>query len=255
MVLSTRQINILSVIQEKKSVKVDDLAEKFVTTPQTIRKDLQLLAELHHVVRYHGGAALLGGVEYGSLAARRAVAKNEKQAIAKLVAQRIPNNSVIFLNAGTTIDFVADELHDLSGLKIITDNVDLASKTKAYPGVEVIVPGGSVRGSDGAILGAEAVDFIRQFRVDFAAISAAAIGEDGALLDYDLQEAQICQAILANARHVILAVDSGKFIRSAPVAFGNLLQVHTLVTDVGVKDWVRKLCFDNDVELLVAVPR
>lgn len=251
MSLSARQKKILSLIRMRKSVKVDDLAESLATTPQTIRRDLQHLADLHRVVRFHGGASLLGGVEYASFAARRAVARAEKEAIGRLVAERIPDNCAIFINAGTTTECVARELRHSSGLRIITDNVDLAASTRVYPGVEVIVPGGSVRGSDGAILGAEAVDFIRQFRVDFAVIGAAAVGEDGALLDYDMQAVQVCRAIMSGARHVILAIDSGKFHRTAPVRFGDLAQVHTLVTDPAAPDWAREFCREYDVEITV----
>jgi len=42
-----------------------------------------------------------------------------------------------------------------------------------------------VRGSDGGVVGEAAVDFIRQFKVDYAVIGASAIDHDGALLDFD----------------------------------------------------------------------
>lgn len=255
MSLSGRQNKILSLINSQKRVRVDDLAEVLSTTPQTIRRDLQQLAELHHVVRFHGGAALLGGVEYTDFAARRDVARAEKQAIGALVAQLIPNNCAIFINAGTTTECVAQELRGHAGLRLITDNVDIAAKTREFPGVEVIVPGGTVRGSDGAILGAEAVDYIRQFRVDYAVIGAAALDENGTLLDYDLQEVQVCRAIMANARHIILAIDSGKFDRSAPVRLGDLSQIHTMVTDDGIKNRTRELCDAADVELRLTAVR
>ncbi|MDB2407538.1 DeoR/GlpR family DNA-binding transcription regulator, partial [Jannaschia sp.] len=116
-----------------------------------------------------------------------------------------------------------------------------------------VVPGGAVRRSDGAILGAEAVDYIRQFRPDHAVIGAAAVSEEGGLLDFDLAEVQICRAMMAHARHVVLAVDSSKFRRAAPVHFGSLRDVDTLVTDAGVPDWVAALCDAHEVDL-VAVP-
>ncbi|MGO7594465.1 DeoR family transcriptional regulator, partial [Rhizobium leguminosarum] len=61
-----------------------------------------------------------------------------------------------------------------------------------------------------------AVDFIRQFKVDYDVIGASEIDIDGALLDYDFREVKLAQAIIANARHVILVADSTKFERTAP---------------------------------------
>ncbi|MEL6587134.1 MAG: DeoR/GlpR family DNA-binding transcription regulator [Pseudomonadota bacterium] len=250
--LSQRQRKILALLEDRQRVRVDDLSTHFVTSPQTIRKDLQKLADLHHVVRFHGGAALVGGLEYAAPAQRQTTAQAAKRAIGAAVAARIPQTCAMFLNAGTTTAQVAQMLMGHQQLRVITDNVDLAADLRSATGVEVIVPGGAIRRVDGAILGADAVDFVRQFRVDFAVIGAAALAEDGALLDYDLAEVQICRAMVANARHVILALDSGKFGRAAPVCLGDLGQVHTLVTETCSPLWVAPLCAAHGVELILA---
>lgn len=250
--LSQRQRKILNLIEVQTRVRVEDLAEQFATSPQTIRKDLQMLAELHHIVRFHGGATVVGGVEYSAPSERAEDAQAAKQAIGAAVAGRIPQTCAAFLNAGTTTAQVARMLSGHSQLRVITDNVDLAAEMRLFPGLEVIVPGGAVRRSDGAILGAESVDYIRQFRVDFAVIGAAALSEDGSLLDYDLAEVQVCRAMMAHARHVVLAIDSGKFGRTAPVKLGHLSDVHSLVTDHVPAPWVRPLCVAHEIELILA---
>lgn len=252
MVLTTRQQHILSTLQRHRRGRVDDLAAQFDTTPQTIRKDLARLAELHHVVRFHGGAALLGGVAYGAIAARRSEASAQKRAIGQAVAARLPQGATIFVNAGTTTEWAARALDGKGPVRLITDNVDIAAMTRGYEGVEVTVPPGTVRGSDGAILGAEAVDFLRQFRTDYAVMGAAAMDQGGTLLDYDLAEVQMCRTMMAGTRHVILALDSSKFGRVAPVVLADLGQVHTLVTDTGCPPWVAELCAHHDVDLCIA---
>jgi DeoR family glycerol-3-phosphate regulon repressor len=250
--LSQRQRKILALIEDHQHVRVDDLSERFSTSHQTIRKDLQRLADLHHIVRSHGGATVVGGVEYASPSQRVGVSAPQKQAIGAVVAGLIPPTCAVFLNAGTTTAQAARLLSGHQQLRVITDNVDLAAEIRGFSGLEVIVPGGAVRRSDGAILGAEAVDYIRQFRVDFAVIGAAAVSEDGALLDFDLAEVQICRAMMARARHTILALDSSKFGRNAPVELGHLSDVNTLVTDETVDAWVAPMCLRHEVELVVA---
>lgn len=250
--LTGRQRKILARVERERRVRVDDLAVDFATTPQTIRKDLRALEHLHHVVRFHGGATLVGGVEYAAPALRETTAVPAKRAIAVAAAARIPQTCALFLNAGTTTAQVARHLAGHRQLRIITDNVDLAAEIRCFPGLEVIVPGGAVRRSDGAIMGAEAVDYLRQFRVDFALIGAAALAEDGTLLDYDLAEVQVCRAMMAHARHIVLAIDSAKFGRDAPVRLGDLSDVHTLVTEAVPPNWVQDLCDRHDVELILA---
>lgn len=252
MALSPRQRRLLAHISEARRARVEDLALAFDTTPQTIRKDLARLEEAHHIVRFHGGATVLGGVRYGSVAERRTEAPAAKRAIGAAVAQRLPHGATVFVNAGTTTECAAFALSAHKNLRLITDNVEIASITRGYEGIEVIVPGGTVRGSDGAILGAEAVDFLRQFRTDYAIIGAAAMDESGDLWDFDLAEVQLCRAMMAGTQHVIAALDSSKLSRRAPVRLAPLTQVHTLVTDAGAPPWVARYCADHDIALSIA---
>ncbi len=110
--------------------------------------------------------------------------------------------------------------------------------------------GGVVRSTDGGIVGETAVDFIRQFKVDHAVIGASAIDHDGALLDFDIREVKVAQAIIENARNVILVADSTKFERTAPVRIAHISQVNTFVTDFCASETVRNLCLENEVRLI-----
>ncbi len=74
--------------------------------------------------------------------------------------------------------------------------------------------------------------------------------EDGALLDFDFREVKVAQAIIANARHVILVTDSTKLERTAPVRLGHISQVHTFITDRCPSQQLRDLCRENEVELI-----
>jgi DeoR family glycerol-3-phosphate regulon repressor len=133
---------------------------------------------------------------------------------------------------------------------VITNNLNVASLMRAYPRIEVVVAGGVVRHADAGIIGEAAVDFIRQFKVDFAVIGASAIDEDGALLDYDYSEVRVAQAIISNARHVMLVCDATKFERSAPVRIAHISQVNTFVTDRCTSESVRRVCAESAVELV-----
>ena len=137
-----------------------------------------------------------------------------------------------------------------SGLMVITNNLNVAHALRPSPEIEVIVAGGLIRRSDGGIVGEAAVDFIRQFKVDFAVIGASAIDEDGALLDFDYREVRVAQAIIANARHVVLVSDSTKFERTAPVRLARLEQIGTFVTDRCPSERVRALCEAAGVRLI-----
>ncbi|MDI7862493.1 DeoR/GlpR family DNA-binding transcription regulator [Rhizobiaceae bacterium n13] len=250
MFLTGRQAEILEIAKSEGRVQVEELASRFSVTPQTIRKDLNDLCEGRVLTRVHGGAIFPSGTENVKYEARRSIAAPEKQAIGRAAAGLIPSNASLFINIGTTTEAVGEALLDHHELMVITNNINVANRLRIYPSIEVVIAGGVVRGADGGIVGEAAVDFIRQFKVDYAVIGASAIDHDGALLDFDFREVKVAQAIIANARHVILVSDSSKFERTAPVRIGHLSQVHTFITDECPLDSIREICALNDVSLI-----
>ncbi|MCP8897303.1 DeoR/GlpR family DNA-binding transcription regulator [Shinella daejeonensis] len=255
MFLTERQTEIVDLAKTKGRVLVEELAARFSVTPQTIRKDLNDLCDGKVLTRIHGGALFPGGNENVRYEARRSIAAAEKQAIGRAAAGMISDNSSLFINIGTTTEAVGEALLDHRGLMVITNNINVANRLRVFPSIEVVIAGGVVRGSDGGIVGEAAVDFIRQFKVDYAVIGASAIDEDGSLLDFDYREVKVAQAIVANARHVILVSDSTKFERTAPVRIGHLSQVHTFITDRCPLDNIRSICLESDVRLVETASR
>ena len=241
MYLPPRHAEIIQMAKDNGRVLVEELATHFAVTPQTIRKDLNDLCDQRLLSRIHGGALFPSGIENMQYEARRKIAAEEKEAIGVAAARIIPDNASLFINIGTTTEAVSQALLDHQGLMVITNNINVANRLRIYPGIEVVIAGGVVRGSDGGVVGEAAVDFIKQFKVDYAVIGASAIDHDGALLDFDFREVKVAQAIIANARNVILVADSTKFERTAPVRIGHLSQVDTFLTDACRIEPIRRI--------------
>jgi len=118
-----------------------------------------------------------------------------------------------------------------------------------------VVAGGTVRRADGAVVGSTATQLIGQFKVDYAIIGASAIDEEGALLDFDYREVQVAQAIIANARSVMLVADSTKLRRSAPVRIAHITQIQTFVTDQELPERLATICHSKGIEVVAAMPK
>jgi DeoR family transcriptional regulator, glycerol-3-phosphate regulon repressor len=105
------------------------------------------------------------------------------------------------------------------------------------------------------VVGSTATQLIGQFKVDYAIIGASAIDEEGALLDFDYREVQVAQAIIANARSVILVADSTKFTRSAPVRIAHMSQIQTFVTDQPLPAGLHNICHSRGIQVIEAMPK
>lgn len=250
MLLQPRHAEIMEIAKVEGRVLVEDLSRRFAVSPQTIRKDLNTLCDGAQLNRVHGGALFPTGRANVEYEARRQLASEEKARIGRAAAALIPDDASLFINIGTTTEAVGVALERHSGLMVITNNINVANQLRLIGDIEVIIAGGTVRESDGGIVGEAAVDFIKQFKVDFAVIGVSAIDHDGALFDYDFREVKVAQAIIENARHVILVSDSSKFERTAPVRIGHLSQVNTFITDRCPMTVVEAICLDADVRLI-----
>ena len=166
----------------------------------------------------------------------------------------MPDNSSLFINIGTTTEEVARALAQHKDLLVITNNINVALTLYPHPSIKVIIAGGPVRHTDGAVVGSAAVDIIRQFSVDCAVIGASAIDEDGTLLDFDPLEVNVSRAIIENARRVVLVCDRMKVGRAAPVKIGHMDQIDTFVTDRLASERLRAVCARSGVEVIEARP-
>ena len=246
-----RHAEIMDRAREAGRVSVDELAARFAVSPQTIRRDLNELCDARRLTRVHGGAILASGVENLAYDARKLVSLPHKRLIGAAAARLVADHSSLFINLGTTTEEVARALGGHEGLLVITNNLQVAAELHPRKGVEVILAGGTVRRSDGGIVGAATVEHVRQFRTDLAVIGISAIDPDGTLLDFDIREVQVSQAIIRNARRVMLVSDGSKFMRSAPVRIAQLSDIDVLVTD-RLTPAAAALCEANGVEVVEA---
>jgi len=248
-----RQITLLQVVQDLGSVTVEQLADQLGVTLQTVRRDVQRLAENGHVTRFHGGVRVPSSTTE-NLGHQQRVSLNAeaKTRIARSVAAAVPHDCSLILNIGTTTEAIARALSRHTGLRVITNNLNVATILSANPHCEVIVVGGVVRGRDQGIVGEAAVDFIRQFKVDIALIGISGIESDGSLRDYDYREVKVSQTILTHAREVWLAADHSKFNRPAMVEMGTISQIDHLFTDAAPPAPFADMLAEAQVQLHIA---
>lgn len=227
----TRHAAILTRARDKGKVRATALARHLNVAVQTIRRDLRQLADAGLLERVHGGAVLPSGTRNIGYADRRALNRDAKARIAARAAMLIPDNASLFLNIGTTTEALARALRHHRNLKVVTNNLNVATTLADVRDCEVVVAGGVLRPSDGGLVGDLAALAIGRFKVDLAVIGTSAIDLDGDLLDFDPEEVRVSQAIIAAARKTMVVADKAKFSRKAPVKIGSLAEVDDFVTD------------------------
>lgn len=253
MTLNPRQTALLEEVRSQGFASIDELARKFGVTLQTVRRDVNMLAESGMLARFHGGVRVEGStVENIAYRQRQVLNAEGKQRIARAVASAVPEGCSLILNIGTTVEEVARELMHHRGLRVITNNLNVASILADNPDCEVIVAGGVLRSRDRGIVGEATVEFIGQFKVDIGLIGISGIEADGTLRDFDFREVKVARTIIEHSREIWLAADASKFNRQAMVELAHLSEIDRLFTDEPLKPPFESMLEESGVSCVVA---
>lgn len=247
-----RRARILALAEKRGYLAVEALAAELGVTPQTVRRDVNGLCDEGLLVRQHGGASLPPTIAQTSYPARRVERADAKARIAAALVERLPDEASLFLSLGTTVEAVAHALRARRDLRIVTNNPQVAGLLREAPGVEIVLVGGTVQRRNGGLVGARAVDAVREFRCDFWIGGIGAVDADGTLLDYDEAEVAVMRAMAACARRRVLVADAVKFGRSAVQRVGSVADLTLLVTDAPPPPAIAALARHNDVAVVVA---
>ncbi|WJS03882.1 DeoR/GlpR family DNA-binding transcription regulator [Roseibium aggregatum] len=234
--ISKRQAEIADLVRKAGFASVEELADRFEVTTQTIRRDVNGLCELGILRRTHGGVeppAPASNIHYST---RQILNLPEKQLIAKLVAGHVGNNQSIAFSIGTTPEIVMQALVGHEKLAVFTNNLNVAFTASVNPSFQVTITGGRLRHGDRDVLGSAAQAFFSNYKVDIGIFGVAGVDEDGTLLDFHEDEVAARQSILANCRRSYLVLDHSKFGRNAHVRGGQLSDVDAIFTDCPVPD-------------------
>jgi DeoR family glycerol-3-phosphate regulon repressor len=250
--LNLRQDKLLRIVRASGAISLEELAHGVGATVQTIRRDVQQLADAGLLVRFRGGVRASGTTENITYQQRQTLHSDAKERIARAVAQRVPNDASIALTVGTTTGAVARALVNHKGLRVVTNDMVIAQTLSVSKEIDVQMCGGFVRGRDYAIVGEAAVQFIDQFRFDIAIVGVAGIEADGSLRDFDYREVKVTQAAITHSRQVWVVADHSKFTRRAMVEVTSVSRIDGFFTDEPPPEAMRGLFEEAHVTVEVA---
>lgn len=228
--LDARERQILEQVLRSGFAGIDDLAQRFEVTPQTIRRSVNRLCEQGLLRRVHGG---VDSPRHGNLPypRRQILNLDAKRRIANAVAAFIPDGASVSIGIGTTPAQVAVALRAHTRLRVITNSLNVATALGGNPGIEVTIAGGPLRPTDLDVVGSGAVSCFSAFKTDFAVFGVGGIDRDGTLLDFDVAEVATRQAMADNCRTSLLVADASKFGRPAIARGGRLGDADHLFID------------------------
>jgi DeoR/GlpR family transcriptional regulator of sugar metabolism len=223
-----RHNRIRDLLRTSGQVSVERIVSELGVSRETIRRDLLELAERGEIKRVHGGAVLVA--DEPPIDVRHATRVREKRAIAKRVAGLVESGQTLFMDAGSTMTLVAEALSQRSGLTVITNSMDVATRFAASAN-EVHLLGGRFDPRIGCTTGSATVREIQRYHAHLAILSPVGVDAAVGASSFELEEADIASAMCANARAVMIAADHSKIGVRSRVAWCAPADIAVLVTD------------------------
>lgn len=229
---------------------IEALAHQFGVTPQTIRRDVNLLCDRGLLRRRHGGVELPPEGENLAYPARQVLNIDPKRRIAQLVAREVPDGASLFFGIGTTPEQCALALVDHAGLRVMTNNLNVALAFSRSTSCEITVAGGRLRNLDRDVVAGEAHGFFGHFAADIGIYGVGGVAEDGTLLDFSTDEVTMRSALAAHCRQRFLVLDHSKFGRGGTVRGGHITEASAVFTDRPVPETIALLLREAGVRLV-----
>ncbi|MEU9633146.1 DeoR/GlpR family DNA-binding transcription regulator [Streptomyces tendae] len=211
MFAAERRQLILEMVRANGAVSLRELARVVQTSEVTVRRDVRALEAEGLLDRRHGGAVLPGGFTRESGFPQKShLATAEKTAIADLAAGLVDEGEAIVVGAGTTTQELARRLARVPGLTVVTNSLLVAQALAHANRVEVVMTGGTLRGSNYALVGSGAEQSLQGLRVSKAFLSGSGLTAERGLSTSNMLSASVDRALVQAAAEVVVLADHSK---------------------------------------------
>jgi len=227
----------LNLLEQEGKVHALALSETLQISVDTVRRDLQALADAGKVLRVHGGA-LPASPKSMDFVSRQSVSSAAKLAVAKTAVSLIKNHQVIFMDNGTTTLMVAQQLpHNLQAT-IVTHSLPLALALVDYPDIDVIMIGGKLDKQERIVVGVSVVETYRRIQADVCLLGICSLHPETGITVPSLEESYVKQAMIEQSSEVAALATKDKLGTAAPYRAAPIADLTHLVTETAVSETI-----------------
>jgi len=251
--MKKRQIQIIDTLRQKKRVTVDELATQFDVSRETIRRDLTELANSGKIQKIHGGARLSRVHGEGSFQQRMSDNADAKLRIAIQAARLFSPGETLFVDTGSTTLYFAEKLGEISGLTIVTNSAEIARTiSSSATGNRIFLLGGEYSGSNHQTVGTLVASQVRSFRAHHAVLTVGSLDALSGAMDFNVEEAQVAQAMIEQSESITILADSSKFRNLASFRVCPMASIDRLICDATPPPTMFEALKESGVEIIVA---
>ncbi len=231
-----RKSDIINILEQTGKVNVNELAERFNASRETIRRDLEEMEKDGVLKRTHGGAVFYSGNPSSAyelpVVVREIQRYSEKNEICKSAAALIRDGDNIFIDNSSTCLCLLKYIPPDIKITIITNSIKLLTESTAAssPNHMVICLGGILNAANHSLYGNTALKNAAEFYPNIAFMSCTAI-QPGRLMDSSFLEVDIKRTMIERSGRVYILADHSKFEKTGQVFLSDFSRITAVITD------------------------
>ncbi len=230
MLKKERQAYILHQVSLHNSVLSADLSNSINVSEDTIRRDLNELAETGKVIKVHGGAL---SKSFNSFYLRSDVYNvDNKKIIAEKAASLIKDGMFVLTGGGTTIIEMARLLPEDLKATFLTGSIPAAYEYSQHPNIEVIFIGDKIAKKSQIAVGGEAITRIKHIKADLCFLGINALDPEHGITDNDWDVVQVKKAMIESSAQTVVLTISEKLNSHQRIRIGGLDEIDILITEL-----------------------
>jgi DeoR/GlpR family transcriptional regulator of sugar metabolism len=239
-----RRQSLSELLRKQPGLRVPELAKALGISEGTVRNDLNALERLGRLTRVHGGAVLNEQPQFpsSSFNIRYHNEAAAKMKIARQAALLVNDGDSIFMDASTTVYYLARQLVERQRLRVVTNGIDIARLMAENPTNLVILLGGTIASDGSSVTGLLSEQALEELHMQKAFLSCSGFSVERGLTDVHLAGAHLKRKALASAQKVLALVGSMKLGKEDLTSFATIDRINHLFIDDGLTDeWRTRL--------------
>lgn len=231
MLKNERQSFILHQVNLHNKVFSTDLSKQINVSDDTIRRDIQQLAEEGRVIKFHGGA-LSPSFHNNNQSSKAVYAYQQKKIIAQKAVHLVKDGMFVLTAGGTTVLEMARALPLELHATFISGSIPALAEYILHPNIEVISIGDKVSKHSKITVGSEAIARLNELKVDLCFMGVASLNLENGISDNDWEVVQIKKAMIESSKKLVCLTISEKLNTQQPIQVCPAKRIDILITEL-----------------------
>ena len=222
---------IRNLLDNEKSITLDELCRRMEVSKNTIRRDIVQLEKEGRIQKFYGGIRLIENNDAPTPFTEREITNSEaKMDIAKKAAKLVLPGEVIYIDSGTTTMHMVQFLVNTPDITIITTSLHVMLAASKYK-INLIGVGGTLYFPAKSFVGAGTVLSLSQYNIGKVFMSSSGITLKQSVTNANLLECENKRAVMRNNAEKFLLIDNSKFGRSALMTYAQVSDFNAIITN------------------------